>query len=229
MGLGLEKCCCLIPLRLGTFFIAIWFFAIYLFYSATGFVGVNAIVFYSGQAARPWYYINLIFTVFICVGGLCGIVGSLCASRRFSKAFSVIVWISCILSMVVYVISLVLMAINSDNVIESCMVIGFVGVQNVQRNISPVHISQTEYYTPVKYPGLLTEHAGSEADCARMLKTFTILFGVIIFIVQLVQIYFAYVVSAYAKRLSNGARHHRLHAQQIKDFEESRYHMSTVY
>lgn len=80
------------------------------------------------------------------------------------------------------------MAINSDNVIESCMVIGFVGVQNVQRNISPVHISQTEYYTPVKYPGLLTEHAGSEADCARMLKTFTILFGVIIFIVQLVQV-----------------------------------------
>lgn len=26
MGLGLEKCCCFIPLRLGTLFIAIWFF-----------------------------------------------------------------------------------------------------------------------------------------------------------------------------------------------------------
>lgn len=33
----------------------------------------------------------------------------------------------------------------------------------------------------------------------------------------------------YASRLRNGARHHRLHDQQIKDFEESRYHMSTVY
>lgn len=80
------------------------------------------------------------------------------------------------------------MAINSQQVIESCMVVGFVGVQNIQRNISPVHINPSEYYTPVKYPGLLTEHAASEADCAKMIKIFTILFGVIIFIVQLIQV-----------------------------------------
>lgn len=90
--------------------------------------------------------------------------------------------------MLVYVISLVLMAVNSQNVIESCMVVGFVGVQNAQRNISPVHISDSDFYSPVKYPGLMTEHAASEGDCARMLKLFTILFGVIIFIVQLVQV-----------------------------------------
>lgn len=90
--------------------------------------------------------------------------------------------------MLVYIISLVLMAVNSQNVIESCMVVGFVGVQNAQRNISPVSISDTGYYSPVKYPGLLTEHAASESDCARMIKMFTIIFGVIIFVVQLVQV-----------------------------------------
>ncbi|CAO3631423.1 unnamed protein product [Mucor fragilis] len=230
MGLGLEKCCCLIPLRLGTFFIAIWFFAIYLFYTATGFVGVNSIVFYSGQAARPWYYINLLFAVFICLGGFCGIIGSFFASRRFSKAFSVIVWVNCILSIIVYVASLVLIALNKQHVIDSCSVIGFVGVGNAQQDITPTQFnSNNAYYSPVKYPGLLTEHAASKDACSSMINTFTIVFGVVVFVVQLIQIYFAYVVGAYAKRLSNGARHHRLHAQQIKDFEESQYHMSTVY
>lgn len=92
--------------------------------------------------------------------------------------------------MLVYVVSLVLMAVSSQTVIESCMVVGFVGVKNAQRNITPVHINDSDYYSPVKYPGLLTEHAASESDCARVLKLFTILFGVIVFIVQLVQVLF---------------------------------------
>ncbi|KAG1473713.1 hypothetical protein G6F56_000798 [Rhizopus delemar] len=106
---------------------------------------------------------------------------------------------------------------------------GFVGIGNAQTIIEPTHISNSSYYTPVKYPGLLTANAGTESECTSQLKMFAILFGALIFVVQAIQIYFAYVVGAYATRLKNGARHHRLHAQQIKDFEESRYHMSTVY
>ncbi|KAI8875272.1 hypothetical protein K501DRAFT_329370 [Backusella circina FSU 941] len=229
MGLGLEKCCCLIPLRLGTFIIAIWFFGLYLFYTATGFIGVNSIVFYSGQKSIAWYYISLLFAIFICIGGLAGIIGSLFASRRFAKAFSIIVWINCFLSALVYIISLVFMSAYSQHTIDSCRVVGFVGIGNPQHDITPVQLTSSSYYSPVKYPGILTEHATSEDSCAEMTKTFTIAFGVVILVVQFLQVYFAYVVGAYAKRLSNGARHHRLHAQQIKDFEESRYHMSTVY
>ncbi|KAG1147326.1 hypothetical protein G6F37_000830 [Rhizopus arrhizus] len=121
------------------------------------------------------------------------------------------------------------MTTKRQSTIDSCQVMGFVGINNAQRVIEPVHLSSSSYYSPVKYPGLLTENAASESECSAMLKLFLILFGVLIFIVQIVQIYFAYVVGAYVKRLKNGARHHRLHAQQIKDFEESRYHMSTVY
>ncbi|KAI8390299.1 hypothetical protein BD560DRAFT_380568 [Blakeslea trispora] len=229
MGLGLEKCCCFIPLRLGTFIIAIWFCALYLLYTATGFLGINAIVVYSGQAARPWYYIDLLFSVFICVGGLCGIIGSTFASRRFSKAFSFIAWVNVALSILIYVISLVLVGIHRNQIVDSCRVVGFVNVNNARREPNFSTPSSQVHYSPVHYPGLLTEHAATESQCQSMTKTFIIAFGVVIFVVQLIQIYFAYVVGAYAKRLANGARHHRLHAQQIKDFEESRYHMSTVY
>jgi hypothetical protein len=92
--------------------------------------------------------------------------------------------------MIVYVVSLVLMTINKQNVIDSCQVVGFVGIQNAQHEITPVRFSSTNsnYYSPVKYPGIMTEYATSQKDCENMMKTFNILFGVIIFIVQLVQV-----------------------------------------
>ncbi|KAI8048040.1 uncharacterized protein B0P05DRAFT_564819 [Gilbertella persicaria] len=229
MGVGLEKCCCFIPLRLGTFFVAIWFCAVYLLYTATGFLAVNPLVVYSGQVARPWYYINLLFAVFICVGGLCGVIGSTFGSRRFSKAFSVIAWVNVILSILIYSISLALMGVYRHSVIDSCRVVGFVSINNSRHEMTVSKPSNQAYYSPVHYTGLLTEHAATESECSAMTNTFLIAFGTVAFVVQLIQIYFAYVVGAYAKRLANGARHHRLHAQQIKDFEESRYHMSTVY
>ncbi|KAI8076442.1 uncharacterized protein B0P05DRAFT_545878 [Gilbertella persicaria] len=229
MGLALEKCCCFIPLRLGTFFIAIWFCAVYLLYTASGFLAFNPIVVYSGQVARPWYYINLLFSVFICIGGLCGIIGSTFASRRFSKAFSIIAWINVALSILIYVISLALICVHRQDVIDSCRVVGFVSINNSRHEMTVSKPSDQTYYSPVHYTGLLTEHAATEAQCSAMTKTFIIAFGVVVFIVQLIQIYFASVVGAYAARLRSGARHHRLHDQQIKDFEESRFHMSTVY
>jgi hypothetical protein len=62
-----------------------------LFYSATGFVGVNAIVFYSGQASKPWYYIELLFSVFICLGGFCGIAGSCFVSDTHTIVFLLLI------------------------------------------------------------------------------------------------------------------------------------------
>ncbi|KAI8149888.1 hypothetical protein BJV82DRAFT_585104 [Fennellomyces sp. T-0311] len=229
MGLGMDKCCCFIPLRLGTFIIALWFFVVYLFDAVTGFMGSNAVTIYSGQSAKAWYYIGLLLTVIICVGGFFGVIGSLFASRRFAKAFSIIAWINCVLSIVKYVISLALMAVNRDDLVRSCQRSGFVGFDNNQVPLSPTVLSESTYYSPVRYPGTLNAHATSLEDCQSIIKTFLIAYGVVIFIVLLLQIYFAKVVTNYSSRLRNGARHHRLHDQQIKDFEESRYHMSTVY
>jgi hypothetical protein len=113
--------------------------------------------------------------------------------------------------------------------INTCIRSGFVSLNNAQRNLGVSTISTGSYYTPVHYPNTLTANAASEEECEHSVKMLIILWGVLIFVVQVVQIYFATVVSTYAKRLQSGARHHRLHDQQIKDFEESRFHMSTVY
>ncbi|KAL1934419.1 hypothetical protein VTP01DRAFT_6601 [Rhizomucor pusillus] len=229
MGLGLDKCCCFLPLRLGTFIIALWFFVVYLFDAVTGFLGSNAVTVYSGQTAKAWYYIGLLFTVIICVGGLFGILGSCFANRTFAKIFSIIVWVNCVLSIIKYVVSLIIMCVHRDEMVKSCQRSGFVGFGNSQVSLDPAILSDSPYYTPVRYPGTLNANAASAADCEESVKSFLIAFGVVIFFVELLQIYFASVVSNYASRLRNGARHHRLHDQQIKDFEESRYHMSTVY
>ncbi|KAI7867192.1 hypothetical protein BDF14DRAFT_1918268 [Spinellus fusiger] len=228
MGLGMEKCCGFIPLRLGTFIISLWFFVIYLLDAVTGFLGVNAEIVYSGQTAKVWYYVDLVFTLLVCVGGLLGIIGSCVASRGFAKVFSVVVWINCLLSVIKYLVSLVLMASYRDDLVRSCTRSGFVGFSNAQTPMI-VTLSDSPYYAPVKYPGTLNAHATDASQCQSSVQTFLITFGVVIFAVEIVQIYFASVVSTYASRLRNGARHHKLHDQQIKDFEESQYHMSTVY
>jgi hypothetical protein len=80
------------------------------------------------------------------------------------------------------------MATNSAHSIESCRVIGFVDSTNAHKDVTPVQLSTSDFYTPVKYPGILTEHAASESDCAHMTKMFMIIFGVVVFVVQLVQV-----------------------------------------
>ncbi|KAI8997647.1 hypothetical protein BDB01DRAFT_771820 [Pilobolus umbonatus] len=229
MGTTLEKCCCFIPLRLGTFIIAMWFFTAYLFDAITGFLGINSVIVYSGQTAKAWYYINLLFTVIVFVGGLSGMIGSVFAQRRSARFFSVVVWVCCVLSFVKYVISLVLMVVYRQNMINTCIRSGLVSISNAQRGLVPTTISTNGYYSPVTHPDTLNAFATSAEDCEHSIKLLIIAWAVVIFVVQLVQLYFAAIVGAYANRLNSGARHHRLHDQQIKDFEESRFHMSTVY
>ncbi|OBZ84537.1 hypothetical protein A0J61_07417 [Choanephora cucurbitarum] len=229
MGLTVEKCCCFIPLRLGTLIIALWFFVAYLLDTITGFLGINSIVVYSGQTAKAWYYINFLFTVLVLVGGLFGIFGSLFAQRRSARLFSVVVWICCGLSILKYVISLGLMAAYRHTMIQTCIRSGMVGISNAQTNLTPTTVSVGGYYSPVKYPETLNANATSEEDCEHAMQLMIISWGVVGFFVQLLQLYFATVVNAYASRLEQGTRHHRLHDDQTKDFEESRFHMSTVY
>ncbi|KAI9340128.1 hypothetical protein BD770DRAFT_465505, partial [Pilaira anomala] len=202
---------------------------VYLIDAVTGFLGINAIIIYSSQTAKAWYYINLIFTIFVCFAGLFGIIGSLFAQRKSAKLFSWAVWTCCLLSFTKYLISLVLMAVYRQNMLNTCIRSGLVGLGNSQLGLTPTTVSTGSYYTPVKYPDTLNSFATSPQECESSIKLMIILWGAIIFAIQLLQLYFASVVNAYANRLKSGARHHRLHDQQIKDFEESRFHMSTVY
>ncbi|KAI9256871.1 hypothetical protein BY458DRAFT_519100 [Sporodiniella umbellata] len=225
-----EKCCCFIPLRLGSFIVALWFFVAYFIDAITGFLGMNAVVIYSGQTTKAWYYINSLFTVLVLAGGFSGVIGTAFAQKRFARLFNFVVWTCCVLSFVKYITSLALMIVYRQNMVNTCIRSGFVGFNNAQTGLtaSP-SISTGSYYSPVKYPNTLNANATSSSECEQAVKSLIIAWGTIIFIVQLLQLYFATIVNSYSNRLNNGTRHHRLHDQQIKDFEESRFHMSTVY
>ncbi|KAH8553981.1 hypothetical protein BGW37DRAFT_483035 [Umbelopsis sp. PMI_123] len=224
----LEQCCCCIPLRAGTFIIALWFFVTNLFETTSGFLGRNSIFAYASQSSKAIFIIQQIFTLLIAAGGLFGMIGSCVASRKFAKIFSITVWTACALSIIKYLLALILIATHRENVIESCEATGFVSMTHPESSITATFTS-SPYYHPVSYPGTLNASSMSYDECSQAVKVMLITFGVVVFIIQIVQIYFASVVSAYSSRLRNGARHHRLHDQQIKDFEESRYQMATVY
>ncbi|CAO3678674.1 unnamed protein product [Rhizopus stolonifer] len=189
MGLTPEKCCGFIPLRLGSFIIALWFFIAYFFDAVTGFLGMNAVVVYSGQTTRVWYYINLVFTLLVLVGGFSGVIGTAFAQKKSAKIFNFVIWTCCVLSFVKYVTSLVLMIVYRQNMINTCIRSGFVSFNNAQVGLTATsNVSTGGYYTPVKYPNTLNAHATSYDDCEHAIKLLIITWGAVIFVVQLVQV-----------------------------------------
>lgn len=143
------------------------------------------------------------------VGGLFGILGSmfvrinlqpkkyalldinnhtLQAQRKSARFFSIIVWICCGLSFSKYVISLVLMIVYRQNMINTCIRSGFVGLGNPQAGLVPTTISTNSYYSPVKYPDTMNQFASSAEDCESAVKMTLILWGALIFVIQLIQV-----------------------------------------
>lgn len=84
--------------------------------------------------------------------------------------------------------SLALMIIYRQNMINTCIRSGFVSFNNAQTGLVPSNISTNGYYTPVKYPNTLNAHATSAEDCQQAIRLLIITWGVIIFVVQLVQV-----------------------------------------
>lgn len=80
------------------------------------------------------------------------------------------------------------MAVHQDKMVKSCQRSGFVGFGNSQVPLDPAILSDSPYYSPVRYPGTLNANAASAADCKQSVKTFLIAFGVVIFFIELLQV-----------------------------------------
>lgn len=97
-------------------------------------------------------------------------------------------WVNCVLSIIKYLISLIIMCVYRDDLVNSCRRSGFVGFDNSEVPLSQAVLTDNSYYTPVQYPGTLNAHATSTEQCQSMVQTFLICFGVIIFVVELIQV-----------------------------------------
>ncbi|KAI9025910.1 hypothetical protein CLU79DRAFT_743695 [Phycomyces nitens] len=230
MGLGMEKCCCFVPLRSGALIISIWFFIVYSFDIIACFTRVNAFALYAAQSAWIWLDIYLILSFFAVISGLIGVFGLCLASNpRFVEGLSKVVWVSCLLSFLKSIVSLGLILAHRDTITRTCLRSGIISYSNPMELLQPANITESPFYSPVNYPRTLNAHAEDLNECQTGIKHLINLFIVLVVLFSLLQIYFGFVVRAYAGRLTKGARHHRLHDQQIKDFEDSRNHMSTLY
>jgi hypothetical protein len=80
------------------------------------------------------------------------------------------------------------MIVYRQNMINTCIRSGFVGLGNPQAGLGPTTISTNGYYSPVKYPDTMNQFASSADDCEASVKMTIILWGALIFVIQLIQV-----------------------------------------
>lgn len=80
------------------------------------------------------------------------------------------------------------MIVYRQNMINTCIRSGLVGIGNSQLGLTPTSVSTGSYYTPVRYPDTMNTFATSPQDCEDSIKLMIILWGAIIFVIQLLQV-----------------------------------------
>jgi hypothetical protein len=219
--MSMKKCCFCIPLRAGTFLIALWFFVFSSFEAITGFLGRNAILSYVSQTNKIVFWIEESLAVVVALGGLVGIIGTCFATRGFIRAFSIVTWISCIISAIHHVSSLIVVGMNRQNLINECSVTG-------KFDASPAEV--TPLYTPIIRNQTLSSQPDSNigspdsnsvyATCAKEVEVFLIAAAVVVLVVQFIQFYFGMVVAAYAAKLTSQPKHTKLMMRQEWDEQQ---------
>jgi len=214
--MSMKKCCLCIPLRAGTFLVALWFFVTSSFEAITGFLGRNAILSYVSQTNNIIFWVEESLTIVVALGGLVGIIGSCFATRGFVRAFSIITWIICIVSVIQHVSSLIVVGMNRQNLISECSETG-------KFDASPAEV--TPLYTPIIRNHTLSPQPNSDgntiyATCAKEVEIFIIVASVVVVVIQFIQFYFGMVVTAYAAKLTSQPKHTKLMMHQEWDEQQ---------
>jgi len=214
----MKKCCLCIPLRAATFLIALWFFVISSFEAITGFLGRNAILSYVSQTNVVIFWVEESLAILVALGGLVGIIGSCFASRSFLRAFSIITWINCVISIIQHVSSLVVVGLNRQNLIDECVSTG-------KFDVSPAEV--TSFYTAISRNSTLGNTTAASPNgstgydaCKKEVEVFFIAAAVVILVIQFLQFYFATVVASYAAKLTFLPKHTKLMNQQDWDDQQ---------
>lgn len=80
------------------------------------------------------------------------------------------------------------MIVYRQNMINTCIRSGLVGIGNSQSGLVPTTVSTGSYYSPVKYPDTMNTFASSQEDCEKSIQLMIILWGAIIFAIQVLQV-----------------------------------------
>ncbi|ORZ23059.1 hypothetical protein BCR42DRAFT_403888 [Absidia repens] len=194
-----NTCCCCIPIRAGVLIIATLSAAFYIVILVG--LGINKESLTSaeyGNRSSISYWVLFSISILYALSSLFGIVGGVAKNRAMTNIFRVLYWIMAILSLILSVGLWIAAMVYRDDSVAICSDI----LQN-----------------PAKYGASLdTTFTKSEADstCSTSMRNVLIISGVCVVIGNLIQLYFACAISAYATRLRRTNQHEKL--RNLEDF-----------
>ncbi|KAI8078833.1 uncharacterized protein BX664DRAFT_342823 [Halteromyces radiatus] len=195
-----NTCCCCIPIRAGVLIIAT---LSALFYIAT----LVCLLVGKGSLLNPEYSERIIIGYWILFGlsilytlsSIFGIVGGLAKNRGMTNIFKVLYWLMAILMLILSVGLWIASMVNRDETVAVCSdILQHPGTYNGE-------------LTTYNYP-----KAQADEICSSSMRNLLIGMGIGVFVGNLIQLYFACVISAYATRLRRTNQHERL--RNLEDF-----------
>jgi len=167
------------------------------------------------QTSVTIFWVEVSLSLLVALGGLVGIIGSCFASRRFVRAFSIITWINCVISIIQHISSLIIVGLNRQSLINECIVTG-------KLDISPAEVNS--FYTPINRnaPSNNTTAVSPNDNvnydnCWKEVEVFFVVAAVAVLFVLFLQFYFATVVASYSAKLTFHPKHTKLMNQQDWD------------
>ncbi|CAO3686740.1 unnamed protein product [Umbelopsis vinacea] len=141
------------------------------------------------------------------ISSLFGVIGSITQKRRMVLFFSILYWIMVILTLIVSFAVWILLLVKRSDIETACEA----AVSN------SIAATDSPYHSPVAIPN---QQADIQNACNEAIRNATIGGGVIVFVGNALQLYFASAISAYAQRLKRNNQHQKL--RDLDDFPSAK-------
>ncbi|KAI9497051.1 hypothetical protein BDB00DRAFT_806570 [Zychaea mexicana] len=200
----MQKCCCCISLRVGVLIIAILDLlasaaaVAYLAIARSDILSYDEATYVNMEAA---YYAGLAIGCLAIVTALFGFIGAIAQKRGLVNIFKFVYWIMTLLALIVSFATWIFLIVRREDVVSGC------------------EFYLDNYADQYGYSG--TEAADA---CNKTVTGMLVGGGVGVVVGNIIGIYFACVVSAYASRLKQRVQHHPL--RDLEDFPQTSYKTS---
>ncbi|KAG2228147.1 hypothetical protein INT45_009193 [Circinella minor] len=161
-------------------------------------------------ASRGSTYVNLDAAYYVCIAVSCigaltslfGFIGTIIQKRGLINIFKIVYWLMAILALIVTAATYIFLIVRRGDIVDGC-----------------------EYYIENGTEGYpLPDGIDSREACEKTMVGVLVGGGVGIVVGNIISIYFACVVTAYASRLKQRVQHHPL--RDLEDFPQTSYKTS---
>ncbi|ORX50450.1 hypothetical protein DM01DRAFT_1384721 [Hesseltinella vesiculosa] len=192
-----NTCCCCIPVRAGVLVIAGVSSAIYLASFVSLMIHRNTYLTLGDQGGAAFWVTAAVLIIYS-LSSIFGVVGAIVKNRNMINFFRVLYWVMAIITLIVTFAVYIYALVRRNDIVNKCI--------DILEHPGNYGFPAGEVSTPDE----------ATNGCNTVLRTYFIIAGVVIVIGNIIQMYFASVISAYAQRLKRINLHQRLH--NVEDF-----------